>query len=347
VDAQTGEFNKVGETRAWNLQQGAMIYWNPLDPENEIIFNDRHQSDPGKIISVILNVKTGRRREMPLAIAAVSHNGRSALSLDYGRLHRLRPVVGYVGAKDPNPDSPHPKNDGIFSMDLATGEHKLIVSYERIYQWLVKDHPILKKRHLFFNHIVFNKDDTRFFFLARIWKDDQSRQLESAMFTAKVDGSDLREVVPFGKSISHFEWRNSKEIIATFLLDDLNERQHVLFTDGLRDYQVIGEGFLKGDGHCSLAPDGEWMVTDRNDSSTQSKLLMIYHLGMKKGLLLGAFPMQEFFSGDLRCDLHPRWNRTGDEICFDALDTRDWTRQLHIAYLKFKGTEERSGENRR
>ncbi|MCI0663110.1 MAG: hypothetical protein L0220_18750, partial [Acidobacteria bacterium] len=325
VDARTGEFRRVGETRAWNLQQGAMLHWNPVDPENEIIFNDRQKDDPGKIISVILNVKTGVRRELPLAIGAVSHNGRHALSLDYGRLYRLRPVVGYVGARDPNPNSPHPDNDGVFLMDLTTGENKLVLSYERIYQWLVKTHPMLKDKHLFFNHTVFNKDDTRFFVLARCWKDDQNQRLESAMFTANLDGSDLREVVPFGKSVSHFEWRNSKEILATFIFSEGDERQHILFSDGKQDYQTVGEGFLRGDGHCSFAPDGQWIVTDRNDGLTRSKSLMIYHVGMKKGLLLGAFPVNEYLSGDLRCDLHPRWNRTGDQICFDALDTKDWT----------------------
>lgn len=336
VDARTGQFKKVGETRAWNLQQGAMLHWNPLDPENEIVFNDRKPDDPGKIISVILNVQTGKRRTLPLAIAAVSHSGRYALSLDYGRLYRLRKVVGYVGAVDPNPTAAHPANDGVFLMDLATGESKLVLSYERVYEWLVKEHPMLKTKHMFFNHTVFNKNDTRFFVLARCWKGEEGRQLESAMFTANLDGSDLREVVPFGKGVSHFEWRNDKEIMATFLFNDGAEKQHVLFTDGQQDFKAIGEGFLKGDGHCSFAPDAEWLVTDRNDGLTKSKALMIFHVGMKQGLLLGAFPVNEYLSSDLRCDLHPRWNRTGDQICFDALDTKDWTRQLHIAQLNFK-----------
>ncbi len=35
----------------------------------------------------------------------------------------------------------------------------------------------------------------------------------------------------------------------------------------------------------------------------------------------------------VRCGLHPRWNRTRDQICFDALETANWTRQLHVAQL--------------
>jgi hypothetical protein len=44
--------------------------------------------------------------------------------------------------------------------------------------------------------------------------------------------------------------------------------------------------------------------------------------------------MREYMSGDLRCDLHPRWNRAGNAVCFDALETKGWTRQLHVAQLE-------------
>jgi hypothetical protein len=333
VNAETGAFTKVGETRAWNFQQGAMLHWNPLNPESEIIFNERRGED---IISVVLNVETGRRRELPRAINGVSHSGRHALCLTYGRLTRLRPVVGYVGAVDPNPNDPHPDNDGVFVMDLKTGAARLAVSIGEVYRRLVKDHPELKDRHMWFNHTVFNKNDSRFFFLARTWTPAPDVRLESAMFTCNRDGSDLREVIPYGSGVSHFEWRNSKEILATFRFTG-GEVKHVLFTDGQRDYQSVGEGFLAGDGHCSFAPGGEWIVTDRNHAETMAKSLMIYNVKTKQGLKLGTFPMKEkrFFTGDLRCDLHPRWHRQGRAVCFDALETTNWTRQLHVAALDF------------
>src|SRR3954452_20044879 len=31
----------VGQTRAWNPQQGTMLYWNPLAQETQFFFNDR------------------------------------------------------------------------------------------------------------------------------------------------------------------------------------------------------------------------------------------------------------------------------------------------------------------
>lgn len=334
IDTRSGKPRKVGTTSAWNLQQGSMLHWNPIQPESEILYNDRRGE---KIISVVLNVETGARRELPRPISGVSRNGRKAVSLEYGRLRRMRPVVGYVGAKDPNPDVAHPDNDGVFVMDLSTGESRLIVSIGEVYRRLVPRNPELKTRHMWFNHTVINKNDTRLFFLARCWTPPPKVDLESAMFTVGLDGSDLREVVPFGKGVSHFEWRSDTQIIATFRTGG-RERDHVLFTDGRADYQVLGRGFFRGDGHCSVAPDGNWLVSDSADAATLEKALLIYHLECREGFEIGKFSMREnrYFHSDLRCDLHPRWDRTGRKICFDALESAGGTRQLHVAELDFQ-----------
>ena len=50
------------------------------------------------------------------------------------------------------------------------------------------------------------------------------------------------------------------------------------------------------------------------------------------------FPMKQYLGGDLRGDIHPRLSRDGRQICFDALETAGWTRQLHVAALA-KGTQ--------
>jgi hypothetical protein len=306
-----------------------MLHWNPLEPEHEILFNERDGTD---IVSVLHNVRTGKRKVFPRGINGVTLNGRYAASLTYGRLTRLRPVVGYVGTKDPNPATAHPDNDGVFLLDLSTGKSTLLVSIAEVYRRLVDKHPELKSRHMWFNHTVFNKSGTRLFFLARCWTEPPKRELESAMFTVGVDGSRLREVVPFGKGVSHFEWRNDREIMATFRLLPGAEKQHVLFTDGKPDYKHIGEGFLKSDGHCSFGRSEDILVTDENDATTTSKRLLLYNLATRTGKVLGTFPMVEkrFLGGDLRCDLHPRWNRTGDAVCVDAIDPATVTRQMFV-----------------
>jgi len=331
VDCETGKFSRISQTNAWNLQQGAMLHWNPLEPETEIIYNDRRNNE---IVSVILDVNSGKRRVLDRAVSAVSNNGRYALSLTYGRLARLRKTVGYLGTTDPNPSSPAPDNDGVFLTDLVSGKSKLVVSIEKVQRMLVENHPELQSRHIWFNHTVFNRTDTRFFFLAR--SKESSGGLQTGMFTANLDGSELREVVPYGSRVSHFDWRNDKQIIATFNYEG-GGRKHMLFTDGKKDFQIVGEGFLHGDGHCTFSPDQQWLATDQRVSGTLAKSLVIFNVKTRQGLVLGKFDMLEkrYLSGDLRCDLHPRWNRIGDAICIDAIDRATGTRQLHIAQLDF------------
>ncbi len=308
-----------------------MLHWNPLNPESEIIYNDRIKND---IVSVVMDVNTGRKRELPRPVNAVSYNGKFALSLTYGRLGRLRKVVGYAGIEDPNPGHPHPDNDGIFLLDLKTGESKLIVSIEEVYDIIKASHPELENEHMWFNHTVFNRNDTRFFFLVRTRKSDMG--LETGMFTANLDGSELRQVIPYGSSVSHFDWRNDKEIIATFKLFN-DKRVHVLFTDGRDDYMRLGDGCLDFDGHCTFAPDQQWLVTDYKINRLLKQSLIIYNVEFNQCFTLTTIDMKEkkYISGDLRCDFHPRWNREGNAICFDAISPVDGTRQLHIAFLDF------------
>jgi hypothetical protein len=340
VDPRRGGFRAISETRAWNLQQGALLHWSPLRPEREVVFNDRKD---GEVRAAIMDVVTGEKRYLSRAISGVARRGRRALSLTYGRLTRLRRVVGYPGTVDPHPDDPAPERDGVFVLDLRTGESRLVVSIADVYRRLLKEHPHIEGRHMWFNHTCFNHAGTRFFFLARTWYEERKpdgttgRSLDSAMFTANVDGSDLREVVPFGKRVSHFEWRNDREIMATyrFFPDRVN---HVLFTDGKRDHRVIGDGQLIDDGHCSFAPGGRWLTTDRNHGDRVAKSLWLYDMRSGRALQLADMPMKEkkYLGGDTRCDLHPRWSRDGNAICFDALEPEGWTRQLHVAELDFR-----------
>ena len=253
--------------------------------------------------------------------------------MTYSRIGRLRKVVGYGGIPDPNPDSPHPDNDGIFLMDLATGQSKLIVSFRQVYDMLKADHPELADKHMWSEHTVFNRSDTRFLFLARTWGTDG--RLQTGMFTANLDGSDLREVIPYGKSVSHFDWRNDREIVATFNLHGKGA-VHVLFTDGQGNYRRLGGGRLDFDGHCTFSPDERWLATDRGNSRELTRSLLLYDMQRDECAALATLDMKEkrLLRGDLRCDFHPRWSRTGGAICFDALDPAG-ARQLHIAHLQF------------
>lgn len=327
VNPISGDFNAITETGAWNLQQGALIHWNPLNPDKEFIYND---SSKNELQSISINIDSGKKSVLSRPISAVAEKGKYALSLTYGRLSRLRKVVGYAGAKDPYEHEPHPSKDGVFLMDLKTGENKLVVSIQEVFEKSVGGYPALADRHMWFNHTVINPSATKFLFLAR--SRDEETGLDSAMFTANMDGSDLRMVIPFGSRVSHFGWRNDQEIIATFYLNGRKEMNHVLFNEKEQDYKVVGQNFLIGNGHCTYVPGGRYMATDFKDKPTRSQSLWFYDMKFDQGLQLCSRPAYEkkYITGDTRCDFHPRWNPSGNKICFDAIDPASKTRQMHL-----------------
>lgn len=326
IDPETGQFDEIDKTLAWNLQQGAMLHWNPLAPNDEIIYNDRVDD---AMASVKLNVTTGQKTVLPRPISGVAKIGRFALSLTYGRLSRLRKVVGYADAVDPFADQAHPKEDGVFSINLETNEVKLVTSIDQVYQHAVGSYPSLEGRDIWFNHTDINPSGSRFLFLAR--SRNEKGKLDSAMFTINMDGSDLKMVVPFGTEVSHFGWRNDTEIVAT-LKDDIGLYQHYLFTDGQQDFNSIGEGFIIDNGHCTFSANGRYMTTDRTQDESKSTSLWLYDMELDKGLLLANLPVSEYkyLHSNTRCDFHPRWNPSGNKICFDAIDPATHTRQMHL-----------------
>lgn len=64
-----------------------------LDFSKRILYNDMRE---GKYCSVILDVETGEERVLPMPVYTVSTDGKTALSLDFSRLHNLRLGYGYA-----------------------------------------------------------------------------------------------------------------------------------------------------------------------------------------------------------------------------------------------------------
>ena len=337
ADAGTGEFTPVTTTDAWNLQQGTWLYWNPLAPGREIVHNDRVD---GRLVTVLHDIESGERRLLPRPINALSRDGHHALCLDYGRMGRLRKVVGYQGAEDPYPDDPHPKRDGIFRLDMRSGEVTLLYSIHEVWEQLVGRHPELRERHMWFNHTTFNPSGTRFYFLARAWAGGvENTHLQSALYTGSIDGGDLRCLIDFGGFVSHLDWRDDENMAVTCTTTQPQERktrQHFMLADRAgAELRPMGGGRLDFDGHMTFSPDGRWMVTDCNVNETLEKLLLLVRVEDEAVQVLHRFDMQQrsWLGGDLRCDLHPRWNRSGTQVCVDAI-AADGTRQLHVADLE-------------
>lgn len=319
IDLQEGgKWIALDHTYAWNWQQGTHLQWLGTAPDRLIIYNKR---EADRYVAVIRDVHTGETRILPRPIYAVSRDGKQAITLNFSRVHRHRPGYGYVGVPDPWEDDPHPAEDGIYWMDLRTGENRLIISLDQIVH--LDPQETMKDTSHWFNHLQFNHDGSRFIFLHR-WKVPPS--WHTRLFTAAPDGSDIFCVNPH-QMTSHFDWRSPTEILAWARRPGIGDRYFV-FKDKSGEAEVMGEGILTTDGHCSYSPDGRWVLTDTYPDKEHKRTLLLYRPEDRRRVDIGRFYAPPELSGEIRCDLHPRWNRDGTQVCFDS--AHEGQRQMYV-----------------
>jgi len=194
-----------GRTHAWNFQQGAMLQWVGPDYARRVAYNRR---DGERFVAVLADLEAGTERVLDRPIGALSRDGSKALCLNFARLADARPGYGYAGSRDPWADVAAPEDDGIHLLDLATGDSRLVVSLAEAAE--AGERPPPRGAKQWFNHVLFNPSGTRFCFLQR-WRENGS--LQTRLFTARVDGSDLYCLSEAGM-VSHFDWRNDEQLLA-------------------------------------------------------------------------------------------------------------------------------------
>ena len=310
----------LAQTSAWGWQQGAMLQWLPEEPARKIIYNQREK---GRFVSVIQDVFSGERRVLPRAIFAL--NASNALCLNFARNSRTRPGYGYAGLADPGEHDPHPADDGIFWMDLNTGENRLIVSLRQMRE--LRPKASMRAGEHWFNHIHIAPDGSNFICLHR-WRApaDGRREFVDRLFSARLDGGELCLVADDGY-ISHLDYYRPDEVLAWSHQTGIGDR-YFLYNRCGRGFRTIGEGILDSDGHCSFSPDRRWLLTDTYPDSRQQRHLILFHLKTETRIDIGRFYAPPRLAGPLRCDLHPRWNRDGTQICIDS--AHEGSRQMVI-----------------
>jgi len=337
----SGTFEPIAETRAWSWQQGAMAQWLP---NGDVIFNDRDHD--GTVRAVVLNLSSGVRRELERGIYAVSPTGREAMSLNFHRIQTTRPGYGYPPAETLPPPRWAPDNDGIWRVDLDRGTAELVLSLAELQAF--ESDPRAREAVNYINHAVYNTDGSRLCFF-HLWNTPYWLYEHTLRWcTIAPDGTELRILDPYSLA-SHFAWRNGHEIIGwAFWAHDHRDPltpyerwyEHTdprgpvrgaywLLDDHTGTAHVVAPGVLPHDGHMSWSPNQQWLLTDEyailpgNDGWTP---LLLYDIANGQRYEIGRF--REPLEGELRCDLHPRWNRTGTRICVDS--AHDGTRQMYL-----------------
>ena len=321
VDTEQGNrWVPLAETLAWNWQMGCMAEWLP-GTDRKIIYNDRRQ---GRLVSVILDAGTRDEQMLPSPVFEVSPDGRSALTLNFARLWDVRPETGYCGMRDPWSDQAAPDEDGVFRMDLASGETTLLVSHRDMAALApVAGWPGGLKRY--FTHLLFNEDGSRFLFWYRVFSSGgRAPSPASLLCTASPEGKDL---CLLNAGNSHCTWLGKDRVVAWTTHRGAGPHTWV-FEDRTARYERLGAGVLEVNGHATFSPDRQWLLTDAPPDSEGKRALVLYHLASQRAVVIGRLDSPPEFAGPLRCDLHPRWDRDGVRVSLDS--THEGARQMYL-----------------
>ncbi len=301
---ENGRFRKFAETRTWNAQQGCMLQWLGPDFKSRVLYNDFRD---GKYVSVAFDVDLGREvRVYPMPVYAVSADGKTALTLDFSRLHRLRPGYGYSNLADLTAGEPCPESPCVWKMNLETGETAPILTYSglRAFEEKASMGNAVHK----INHIMINPSGTRFMALHR-WFEGNVKH--TRLLTFDMDGN-----APFTLAdedfVSHCNWLSDEEIVSFCRLGGADG--YYALTDKTLENRRLWPSMTR-DGHMSQSAAG-LMVADTYPD--RARMQSVYVMDGEKVTRLARVFSPFQFDGDIRCDLHPRFDRLGGRIMIDA-----------------------------
>lgn len=299
-------YRVIGKTNSWNVQQSCMLQWLGPDYSDRIIYNDFRD---GRYCSVILNIKTMHERIIDMPVYSVSSDGKFALSLDFSRLHRLRKGYGYSNLNDSSEGEKCPDKPCIWHINLENGEVKSLLKYTDFFNF-EKRTEMNDSEHKV-NHIMISPSGARFMVLHR-WFNGSRKY--TRLITVNCDGTDMYNLSDDDMT-SHCTWKNDKEILA-YARKKENGNGYYLMKDRSSEYSRLWNE-LSGDGHPSYSPNGEMIITDTYPD--RARIASVYCIKDNKINKIARVFAPFKYDNDLRCDLHPRWNREGDKVCFDSV----------------------------
>ncbi|MEH0019121.1 MAG: hypothetical protein V6Z89_05685 [Desulfobacter sp.] len=302
------EFIKIGETTTWCWQQGCRLRWMPGHNDGLIIYNKIVSNGYG---SVIQNIETGKvEQQFNCPVYDVDHSGHYGLSLNFSRLHRLRPGYGYANFKDHTQLQLCPDSEGVWRFNFISGTKELILSLEQLSMF--QPEPTMENAEHYVNHLGFNPSGDRFL-LFHLWVNGGKRY--NRAITCDLEGKHLHLIKNKG-FVSHYTWKNNQKIL---IFSSFKDRPgYYLYTDLTQQVFHIGADCLFKDGHPTFFEGNKKILTDTYPDKILRELsLLTYDIESGKLNTIARIFSPFSYLRECRCDLHPRINDSGDMACVD------------------------------
>jgi hypothetical protein len=291
------KWTKIGQTTAWNWQQGCRLQWRPNS--DEILWNDRAE-DGTHFVCRAYNFKTGARRTLPRPVYDVSADGKVALTHDFARMKHAGTM--YVGIPEPYEKQLAPAQSGVEKMDMDTGRVEFLISLERIAKIAFPD-GYTGETNLYFFREGWNPSGTRFIAFVR----NMARPRHCSGWSISADGRDVRY---FYDQPSHHTWQDDTTIF--------EGRYFSLITDD-GSGEVAGRlAEVKANPDPTILPNpySEWVLGDTYVMNGVQHLFLFHRpttLFVPLARLESTAP-----KGTYRVDLHARCSRDGRIVSIDA-----------------------------
>lgn len=302
----------IGSSIAWNYQQGSMVQWVPSTLSNELIYNICHQ---GILSAQIINIDDNTGRIIPSTIQSLHLTKYEALTLNYKRLYKLRPEYGYSCECNRYNGNEDLANDGIWKVDLNTGETELLISLYHLSTFENSKYYMKNAQHKV-NHIIYSPTGNRFVFMHR-WFEATGKY--SRLYVMDNDGTNLKLLMD-ERMISHYHWYDDNHIVVYGRIAEEGDRFYLVnVLDGT--YKIVVKDILdkNGDGHPTFSFDRKWLVTDTYPDRARFQHLYLVHMPTETVYELGRFFHPWKYVDATRCDLHPRWSPDGRFISIDSV----------------------------
>ena len=306
--------NKIGDTEAFNFQQGSMESW--MD-ENHIIYNF---FDGKQYRSKIVTLRTKEERILCAPIYSLAKNNEFALTLNFSRLAKLRKDYGYFNL--PYDELRGDDLDGIYYLDINKNEVSLYLSLDEIKAFMPKDIMVSATHKV--NHIDISPDSKKAIFLHRYFYEGKKY---TRLLMVNIETKELT-LLADNEMVSHMCWVNN-DLLFGYLRRKDNKDGYAFIDLKTLEEKPFDHPYLLDDGHPTAYSD-RYIVTDRYpDYTCKSKLFLIDTL-KNDVTLIGQFYSGKKYQDDKRCDLHPRFDHEGKSLTIDTVAYEDRKKVLHI-----------------
>lgn len=296
----------IDHSFSYNWQQGCRAQW--LDGANLIynFFDDQAKTYKSALFD-INKTEVVKTFDEPVQD---SFKTEYFLSINYERIMNLRPDYGYrnlplLSDAEMN-DLPA---DGIRMTDIKTGNSRLLFSLADI---CALEHKKEFKDSLHaVNHVMISPDGNRFIFIHRWYRNGirHDRMIIS-------DFSDLK-VIADEDMVSHMCWFDNDTLFGYLRHGGKNGFYFIdIRTDVYRSCDALTD-LHTGDGHPTVS--GNKIVVDTYPDKSGMQHLILYDLISETTETLTEVRHHPKYSGETRCDMHPRFSPDGKRVYFDTV----------------------------